>query len=48
MIYNKPDAPKEIRYLQRWRNNKIVFKAVPNFYDYDPRKEHQNGGELPL
>ena len=42
MIYNKPEAPREIRWLQRWCNNKIVFKSVPNFYDYDPKKEHQH------
>lgn len=40
MVYNKPSAPREIRYLQRWCNNKIVFKSVPDFYDYDPKKEH--------
>ena len=40
MIYNKPDAPQEVRWLQRWCNNKIVFKTVPDFYDYDPQKEH--------
>ena len=34
MIYNKPNAPKEIRHLQRWCNNKILFKSCPNFKDY--------------
>lgn len=34
MIYNKPDAPKEIRRLQRWCNNKIIFKSVKRFEDY--------------
>ena len=34
MIYNKPDAPKEIRHLQRWCNNKLIFKSVPRFEDY--------------
>lgn len=37
MIYDKPNAPKEIRNLQRWCNNKIVFKSVPRFEDYDRR-----------
>ena len=37
MVYNKPSAPKEIRKLQRWCNNKFIFKSVPNFYDYDPK-----------
>lgn len=35
MIYNKPNAPKEIRYLQRWCNNKIIFKSCKKFEDYD-------------
>lgn len=38
MIYNKPDAPKRIRNLQRWCNNKIVFKSVKRFEDYDRAK----------
>lgn len=36
MIYNKPDAPREIRLLQRWCNNKIVFKKCRRFEDFDP------------
>lgn len=35
MIYNKPDAPREIRLLQRWCNNKIVFKKCRRFEDFD-------------
>lgn len=35
-IRNKPSAPKEIRHLQRWCNNKIIFKSEPNFYKYHP------------
>ena len=34
MIYNKPDAPPEIRNLQRWCNNKRIFKTVSRFEDY--------------
>lgn len=34
MIYNKPSASKEIRALQRWCNNKIIFKSCPRFEDY--------------
>lgn len=41
MIYNKPSAPREIRWLQRWCNNRLIFTSVPNFYDYDPKKEHE-------
>lgn len=36
MIYNKPNAPKELRDLQRWCNNKWIFKKCPRFEDYDP------------
>lgn len=38
MIYNKPSAPKQIRNLQRWCNNKITFKTVDKFEDYTRRK----------
>jgi hypothetical protein len=34
MIYNKPNAPKQIRHLQRWCNNKIIFKSCKKFEDY--------------
>ena len=34
MIYNKPNAPKEIKQLQRWCNNKIIFKSCKKFEDY--------------
>ena len=35
MIYNKPDAPKEIRHLQYWCNDKIIFKTVRRFEDFN-------------
>ena len=38
MIYDKPNAPKEIRYLQRWCNNKIIFRSCPIFEEYDHKK----------
>lgn len=34
MVYDKLNAPKEIRRLQRWCNNKIIFKKCPDFKDY--------------
>lgn len=34
MVYDKPHACKEIRRLQRWCNNKFIFKSVPRFEDY--------------
>lgn len=39
MIYDKPHAPKEIRDLQRWCNNKMIFKKTPRFEDYNPHKK---------
>lgn len=36
MVYDKPHAPKEIRRLQRWCNNKIIFKSCSKFEDYIP------------
>lgn len=38
MIYNKPTAPREIRLLQRWCNNKKIFKKCQRFEDYDPKR----------
>ena len=38
MIYDKHHAPREIRLLQRWCNNKRIFKTVKDFKDYDYRK----------
>ena len=35
MVYDKEHAPHEIRRLQRWCNNKIVFKKCRRFDDYD-------------
>lgn len=34
MIYDKPHAPKEIKRLQRWCNNRIIFKSCKKFEDY--------------
>ena len=34
MVYDKPHAPKEIKQLQRWCNNKIIFKSSNRFEDY--------------
>ena len=38
MIYNKGQAPQEVRYLQRWCNNRLIFKAQPDFSKYDPKR----------
>lgn len=34
MVYDKQHAPHEIRRLQRWCNNKIIFKKTRRFEDY--------------
>lgn len=34
MIYDKPHAPEEIRKLQRWCNNKIIFGKCQKFEEY--------------
>lgn len=38
MIYDKPNAPREIRLLQRWCNNRIIFRSEPDFYKFDPKR----------
>lgn len=37
MIYDKPHAPQEIRNLQRWCDNKIIFGKCKRFEDYNPK-----------
>ena len=38
MIYDKPNAPQEIRLLQRWCNNRVIFRSEQDFYKYDPKR----------
>lgn len=38
MIYDKPHAPREVRLLQRWCNNRLIFRAEPDFNKYDPKR----------
>lgn len=38
MIYDKPNAPQEVRRLQRWCNNRLIFRAEPNFEKYKPKR----------
>lgn len=35
MIFDKPNAPNEIKRLQRWCNSRVIFKACPDFNDYE-------------
>lgn len=37
MIYDKPHAPRDIRLLQRWCNNRLIFRSEPDFYKYNPK-----------
>lgn len=37
MVFDRPHAPPEIRHLQRWCNNRLIFKSEPDFYKYDPK-----------
>ena len=37
MIYDKPNAPKAVRMLQRWCNNRLIFRSEPDFYKYNPK-----------
>lgn len=38
MIYDKPNAPKEVRMLQRWCNNRAIFRSEPDFRKYNPKR----------
>lgn len=34
MVFDKPNAPKITRNLQRWCNNRAIYYTTPNFKDY--------------
>ncbi len=34
MVYDKPNAPKVIKQLQRWTNNKFIFRKCRTFEEY--------------
>ena len=34
MVYNKPNAPEDVKRLQRWVNNKIIFRATKKFEEF--------------
>lgn len=38
MIFDKPNAPREVRLLQRWCNNVRIFRAEPDFRKFDPKR----------
>ena len=39
MVYERPTAPPVTRHLQRWVNNKRIFRTVERFADYEPVKK---------
>ena len=41
MIYDKPHAPKILRDMQYWCNNKIIFKKCAKFEDFDPKTKRR-------
>ena len=41
MIYDKQHAPKIIRHLQGWVNNKIIFRSTKRFEEYSPSHRRQ-------
>ena len=41
MIYDKPHAPRKVRQLQGWVNNKRIWRTIENFEDYKP--SHRGG-----
>ena len=45
-IYRKYTAPKITRDLQRWCNNRFVYRSTPDFMDYVPRKDGKTIREL--
>lgn len=34
MVYDKPNAPREVKRLQRWCNSRRIFSKCPKFEDY--------------
>jgi len=48
MVYERPTAPPVTRHLQRWVNNKRIFRTVEHFSEYEPaRGLAERSGEGP-
>lgn len=45
-IYRKKTAPRIIKDLQRWCNNRFVYRSCPDFMDYVPRSDGKSIKEL--
>jgi hypothetical protein len=43
MIYEKETAPKKLRQLQRWVNNKFIFRSCERFEDYGKHESRIQG-----
>jgi len=43
MIYDKPHASQQLRHLQRWVNNKVIFRASERFEEYKATRRASNG-----
>lgn len=41
MVYDKPHAPKDIRRLQYYVNDKIIFRTVSRFEDFHPERRKE-------
>lgn len=41
-IYRKGTAPRITRDLQRWCNNRFIYRSTPDFMDYVPRADGKN------
>ncbi len=45
-IYRKKTAPKLTRYLQRWCNNRFIYRSTPDFMDYVPKADGKTIKEI--
>mgnify|MGYP003450302177 FL=1 len=45
-IYRKHTAPRITRDLQRWCNNRFIYRSTPSFEDYIPRSDGKTIKEL--
>ena len=45
-VYRKNTAPRITRDLQRWCNNRFVYRSTPDFMEYVPRKDGKTIKEL--
>lgn len=46
MVYDKPHAPRVIRDMQRWCNNRLIFARCPRFEDYNKTEQKEDDRQL--